>query len=111
MSPALADRGADERASRADVAARILADYLTAHPAAAEPAAPTGPHATNPGLALRIPDTLALALDVFPAYAGVSPQTTSTTCSGDGIPRLCGGEPEGYHVVDLDCRYSPPMRG
>lgn len=69
---ALADRGADERASRADVAARILADYLTAHPAAAEPAAPTGPHATNPGLALRIPDTLALALDALVAYRGVS---------------------------------------
>ena len=70
------------------MAAHILADYLAAHPANTEPMAPKGPHATNPGLALRIPDTLALALDALVTYRGVSRAAVCRTALSQalGIP-------------------------
>lgn len=85
---ALADRAATAHTSRSEVAAHILADYLAAHPANTEPMAPKGPHATNPGLALRIPDTLALALDALVTYRGVSRAAVCRTALSQalGIP-------------------------
>ena len=48
---------------------------------------------------------------VFPAYAGVSPNTLSPPGSRKGLPRLRGGEPASYEQPYCERRSSPPTRG
>ena len=89
---ALADRAATAHTSRSEVAAHILADYLAAHPANTEPMAPKGPHATNPGLALRIPDTIPSSTRGRAARAsrtgGVSVMLTVTPDMRDALDEM-----------------------
>ena len=48
---------------------------------------------------------------VFPAYAGVSPNTLSPPGSRKGLPRLRGGEPSSGICSPMPIGSSPPTRG
>ena len=48
---------------------------------------------------------------VFPAYAGVILTGKIAIEEVEGIPRVCGGDPNPSNVLFLMLRYSPRMRG
>ena len=48
---------------------------------------------------------------VFPAYAGVNLWGNGYSVAWRGIPRVCGGEPNGGHFTAVPQEYSPRMRG
>ena len=50
-------------------------------------------------------------MGVFPAYAGVNPDTRADSSEGPRIPRVCGGEPSYYYDMVYFMQYSPRMRG
>ena len=53
----------------------------------------------------------AWALDVFPAYAGMSPGTAPSRTDTSRFPRLRGDEPVLAGAVSAVALFSPPTRG
>ena len=51
------------------------------------------------------------AIEVFPAYAGVSPEAQKTSWSTMRLPRLRGGEPSVLKFFVPNNLSSPPTRG
>ena len=49
--------------------------------------------------------------DVFPAYAGMSPATTSKRTAAWRFPRLRGDEPPDLSKTSTQNWFSPPTRG
>ena len=50
-------------------------------------------------------------IEVFPAYAGVSPALRRTGQPTGRLPRLRGGEPPSRNLQDCPETSSPPTRG
>ena len=50
-------------------------------------------------------------LDVFPAYAGMSPDTDENEPVVEGFPRLRGDEPGAIAMTWQATEFSPPTRG
>ena len=50
-------------------------------------------------------------VDVFPAYAGMSPLARRSPSSPPGFPRLRGDEPTGATLDGITVAFSPPTRG
>ena len=48
---------------------------------------------------------------VFPACAGVIPGCGCGCGTGCGIPRVCGGDPSRFRLMDSTKLYSPRVRG
>ena len=48
---------------------------------------------------------------VFPACAGVIPTEAMSFDSSNGIPRVCGGDPNALRECGSEMKYSPRVRG